>query len=153
MNFGTARVFTYNPGDVNLSVAGFVVQDWDSISLKRSTDAFKMIKGIRGKNTRSRSLDSSIIISIEVGAASMANDVFSEIVRQDLIKGTGRCQIVLKDLSGTTEVHSETGFITDLSEIHFSAEIGTRKWDIACLDSYTINHGGNAKSILNIFNL
>lgn len=153
MSLIAPRIATYNPGDVLLKIAGFTVVDWDTINLKRNSEAFTLIKGIRGKNTRARSLDTSLSISIETGSSSLTNDVLSEIVRQDLINGTGRCQISLKDLSGSTEVHSETGFVLNLAEMQFAAEIGTRKWEIACLDSYTVTAGGNVKSILNIFNI
>lgn len=145
-------ILTYNPSQVQLLVGGYRVEAFHSISIKRDSKAFTIIKGIRGKNTRTRNKDTSCTITVELDQTAPANDVFSEILRQDLETGKARLEIVLKDLAGTSSFSSTTAYIEEYPEVSYSESIGKRTWSIVCLDSYVYVVGGNLKTPLSIFN-
>jgi hypothetical protein len=147
----TPVVQTYKPGDVVLEIAQFIVTDWDSITIHQNSDAFNFIKGIRGVNTRTRSYDTSLTISIDIGGGSITNDVFTEIVRLDREFGTGRCFLSLTDVSGTTQIRSDNAYIKSLPDISVSKDVGTNKWEIICLDSFSSSIGGNNNSLISLF--
>lgn len=146
-------VNTYSPNDVILSIGDYIVTGWNSITVARS-DVTKMIRGIRGQNTRSVSLDTSCTIAIELLQTSTSNDVFSEIVSQDRIKQTGRIELQLKDTSGRSVLQSVNAYISNFPDIVYGAEIGTRTWIIQCLNaSYEVkgNETPLLQTLLNVF--
>lgn len=146
-------VNTYSPNDVVVSVGGFIVVGWNTITITR-TDVTKMIRGIRGQNTRSVSLDSSCTVSIEVLQTSTTNDIFSEIVRQDRIKQTGRLEIQIKDTSGRSVLTSQNAYIANSPDMVYGADIGTRTWVIQCMSAdYEVkgNEVPLLNSLLNVF--
>ncbi len=138
-------VFTYRPGEVTLSVCGYVVEGWQNISVALHTSAFKQVRGIRGKNTRVRMKDTSGHIRITLNQTSITNNVFSELVQLDSKTGTARLEVVLKDNSGSSLFSSVNAYIEGFSDGNFSASQGERSWTILCdsIDSYFV--GGNAE--------
>ncbi len=138
-------VFTYRPGEVTLSVCGYVVEGWTSLSVQRHTPVYRQVRGIRGKNTRVRMTDTSGTFKIAINQTSITNNVFSELVQLDSKTGTTRLEIVLKDNSGSSLFSSVTAYIEGFPDGNFSASQGDRTWTILCdsMDSYFI--GGNAE--------
>ena len=145
-----SKVFTYSPEKVTITFGGYTVTGWQSISIARSVDAFKPIRGIRGKHTRARNADTSCIITIPLLQTSMSNDVFSRIHELDLTNGTGRISLTVSDLKGTSVFSSVEAYIVGYPEVVYSGEFEYRQWRIFCqtTGSYTI--GGNAQ-VNNIF--
>lgn len=146
-------VNTYSPNDVVLSIGEYIVTGWNTITVTRS-DVTKMVRGIRGQNTRSVSLDTSCTISIELLQTSTSNDVLSEIVDQDRIKQTGRLELQIKDTSGRSVLQSVNAYISNFPDISYGAEIGTRTWIIQCLNaSYEVkgNETPLLQTLLNVF--
>ncbi len=146
-------VNTYSPNDIVLSIGTYIVTGWNNITVAR-TDVTKMVRGIRGQNTRSVSLDSSCTIAVEVLQTSTTNDVFSEIVSQDRVKQTGRIELQLKDSSGRSVLNSNNAYISNFPDIVYGSEIGTRTWIIQCLDSSFEVNGNEiplVQTLLNVF--
>lgn len=138
-------VFTYRPGEVVLTVCGYVVEGWSSLAVARNTPIFKQIRGIRGKNTRVLLKDASGTIRIGLTQTAIANDVFSEIVTLDRSTASERLEVVIKDTAGTSLFSSSTAYIESFPESTFSASQTERNWTILCdkMDGYFI--GGNAE--------
>ena len=139
-------VNTYSPNDVSLYISGFRVTGWNTITVSR-TDVNKMIKGIRGQNTRSVTHDTSCTISIELLQVVTANDVLDEVARLDQQRQTGRIQVFLKDNSGYSVVESTNAYIATPPDVVYGSELGTRTWIIQCL-SAEYNVKGNETSLL-----
>lgn len=144
-------VATYSPSDVVFSVGGFTVTGWEDIEVSRTSKGFKEVRGIRGKNTRSKIHDTSATIKINLLQTSYSNDVFSMIHAEDLATGTGRLKISLKDESGAGHVESEEAYITGYPRVIYSGEFEMREWEIHCLSTSVFNVYGNTNRDINIF--
>jgi hypothetical protein len=138
-------VFTYRPGEVVLSICGYTLEGWSSISVAQSSPVFKQIKGIRGKHTRVKLQDKAGTFKITLTQTSIANDVLSELLTLDSATGTARLEVVLKDTAGTSLFSSTTAYIEGFPEVTFSASQSERNWTILCdsMDSHFV--GGNAE--------
>lgn len=135
----------YTPSEVILSFGGYRVEGWDQISIEMSTPIFKPIKGIRGKHTRVKDLDTSATISLGVMQTCSANDYLSEILRLDSEQGTGRLSITLQDKSGNSIFSSEEAYITGYPRVDFGEDIVFRPWTIFCQTTVKYVVGGNDK--------
>jgi len=138
-------VNTYNPSDVYLIICGHQCESWQEITVERSTPSFKHIKGIRGKHTRVRDVDSSAIITITVMQTSETNDILSEVHRLDIESGTGRLEITLMDKSGTTLISSIEAYIPNYPAKTFSDTIEFIPWTIQCQSTEDFVIGGNSQ--------
>jgi hypothetical protein len=136
-------VNTYNPSDVYLIIAGHICTGWNEISIEKSTSTFKFIKGIRGKNTRVKDLDTSAIINITLLQTSQTNDILSEIHKLDIEEGTGRLEIALVDKSGTTAITSIEAYILTYPNKSFKDEFEPVSWSIQCQSTNDYIIGGN----------
>lgn len=146
-NFSVA---TYSPSDVALIIGGYTLSGWDRISIARRTDSFKPVFGIRGKHTRIRmggkeARETSAFITITLSQESQANDVLSEIHRQDIDEGTARIALILKDSSGSSVFSSNEAYITNFAAAEFSNDFGTREWRIFAQTTETYNVGNNTR--------
>lgn len=145
-----SKVFTYSPSEVQLTFGGYTVTGWQSITITRSVDAFKPIRGIRGKHTRVRNADTSCTITIPLLQTSMSNDVFSSIHELDIQKATGRIELTISDLKGTSVFSSREAYILGYPEVTYSGEFEYRQWKLFCQTTGSYTVGGNAQ-IVNIF--
>lgn len=145
-------VNTYSPSEVTLTFGGYPLTGWNTISLRKNQPMYTAVRGIRGKNTRYRNTDLSSTISFSCLQTGEANDIMSEIHRQDYATGTARISLTLKDGSGSTLFHSDEGFITDYPEVVFSGQFEYRVWTIYCLSASDYNVGGNSQPQDSLFN-
>ena len=139
------KVATYSPSDVVLSIGGYTLTGWQNITIARRSQGFVTIPGIRGVHTRVPTNDTSATINIPLLQTSPSNDVLSEIHSQDLLYGTGRISLTLKDMSGNSVFSSNEAYITGYPQSVFSGGFEYRPWGIFCqvTDSYTV--GGNTR--------
>lgn len=146
-----SSINTYSPQDVTLDIGNFVLQAWKSISIQKSTPGFRRVRGIRGKNTRSRNRDTSATITILVMQTSHTNDVLSQIHARDLQNGRGRMKILLKDASGSSVFHSNEAYIEDYPRAVYGDSISYHEWTIFCqsVDKHVV--GGNSIPSTNLF--
>lgn len=145
------EVLTYSPKDVIVTFGGYVLEDWDSVSIRRNTSSFKLVNGIRGKNSRVRVNDTSALIEIELAQTSRANYIFQKIVEIDEREGTGRISMTIKDISGTELFSTNDAFIEGIADREYSADISSRRWRLTCMSS---SHSGSDQvfSLEGIFN-
>lgn len=139
------EVNTYTPSDVILIFGGYRAEGWDRITISRSVEAFRPVKGIRGKHTRIRDLDTSATIVLSVMQTSPTNDYLSGILEEDFIQGTGRLEITLKDSSGESRFSSVEAYITGFPETTYAEDIEYRSWNIFCQTTDSYHLSGNEK--------
>lgn len=138
-------VHTYSPKDVILTVGGYQLTGWQSINVSRSVKGFTVIRGIRGKNTRVKNVDTSATITLSLLQTAQGNDVLSYIHELDLDEGTARIALLLKDRSGRSVFSSNEAFITGYPTATFSGQFEYRNWELFCQRTGTYTVGGNAK--------
>lgn len=129
------EVLTYVPKNVILLVSGYEIQGWTRISIARSTPNFRQIRGIRGKNTRTRIKDSSATLTIETYQTELLNEVFSKCLAADIKNGTVRLEISMKEITGTSLFSSTSAYITGYPELGYSESLGKVTWNLACDES------------------
>lgn len=144
-------IYTYSPEEVDLVIAGYRITGWNSIAVSRSAKAFTMVRGIRGKNTRTRNKDTSAVIFIDVSRTSPVNTVFSEVVKQDLIHGTGRLELILKDKNGQSLFSSIEAFIDGYPDDAYTTELNNRRWTITCQTTSEWHVAGSEKAQESLF--
>ncbi len=151
-----SEISTYSPESVLLILGGAALTGWNSISISRDADQFNVIKGIRGKHTRSRNYDNSATIVLELPFSSDWNYIFSQIVTQDTQSATGRCEILLKDNSGNSIFKTTQAYVRKFADVTFDATISSRVWTIQCLDVDVYTVGGStspaASLVSNVYN-
>lgn len=138
------EVLTYVPSNVALILSGSQVEGWNSISVVRSDPVFKQIKGIRGKNTRTRIKNSSATIVIETPQTELINEVLSMVLEADSVNGTARLEISLMESTGSSFFTTNTAYISQWPELKYSGELGVNVWTLTCEDSEIFI--GSAKS-------
>lgn len=153
-------VYRYSPEEVSLTIAGHRVVGWDRIEIKRNSATFREIKGIGGKNTRVRSLDTSATLVVSIMQTSPSNNVLTDIHLKDSIYGTGRLEVTLKGGSGETLITSVEGYVAGYTDAIYTDNIEYRPWviNLQSTDDFFIN--GNAapdesfiQEVLERFNL
>lgn len=151
-----SEISTYSPESVLLILGGAALTGWNSISISRDADQFNVIKGIRGKHTRSRNYDNSATIVLELPFSSDWNYILSQIVTQDTQSATGRCEILLKDNSGNSIFKTTQAYVRKFADVTFDATISSRVWTIQCLDVDVYTVGGStspaASLVSNVYN-
>lgn len=144
-------VKTYSVEDVVLTFGGYVLTNWDSISIRQLHPDFKIVSGIRGKNTRIRTLNTAAEIVLTIPSLSDANTVMGEISELDRIYGTGRIVLTIKDISGMEVFSTEDAFITQVPERVYGIEVPVRTWVLNCMSSKTTQ--SDSAGIESIFDL
>lgn len=130
------EVLTYVPSNVVMLFSGYQIEGWTSIKITRSTPVFKQIRGIRGKNTRTRVKDSSVTLTIETPQTSLVNEVLSKCLEADLQTGAVRLEITLKETTGTSLFATTTGYITGYPDLSYTNSLGSNTWVLSCDDSH-----------------
>lgn len=138
-------VNTYSPKDVLFEIGGYQLTGWQSITVNRTVKGFTVIRGIRGKNTRVKNVDTSATITISLIQSSQGNDFLSYIHDLDLDEGTARIALTLKDKSGRSVFSSNEAYITGYPTATFSGQFEYRNWELFCQTTGTYTVGGNAK--------
>lgn len=129
------EVLSYVPSNVVLLISGLQIQGWNNIRISRNTPAFRQIRGIRGKNTRTRIKDSSATLTIETPQTSLVNEVLSKCLEADLETGAVRLEITLKETTGTSFFSTTTAYITAYPELSYSNSISSNTWTLSCDES------------------
>lgn len=127
-------VFTYSPSDVKINISGHIISGWNKCTIEYTEPSYRIIRGIRGRNTRVKNHDSSSIITLELEQTSLSNSVLEEIEIGDRMYGTGRLTISIIDSNGNVKFQSNTGFISRAAPVVFDADATDRVWEISTLD-------------------
>lgn len=138
-------VNTYSPKDIIVDIGGYTLKGWEDITVSRTSAGFTPIQGIRGKHARVNSLDTSASITVTLHQTSPSNDILSAIHERDLMDGTGRINLLFKDLSGRTVMGSDEAYILSYPEVIYNRDFQFRAWSIFCQSTYNYVVGGNTK--------
>lgn len=138
------KVFTYIPEKIKVYIDAYEVSGLINISVTKDDDSFKVIKGIRGKNTRVRQRCDSYTVKLELQQVDPINDFLSDVNLLDMnSNGVGYFRLLIQDLNGTTRFSSSTAFIPKHADFTFSTDFNNREWIIKTLDVDGIFIGGN----------
>lgn len=146
-----ARVHTYSPADISVTICGHRITGVLSVALEWSAPPFKLVRGIRGQNTRVKNLDTSAILYLELLQTSMSNEVLFEIIRQDKVYGTGRLLVALSDTGGNFQMQSEQAFVLQFPNYEFTDDFTPRVWEIAMLEVKDQRIAGNNSPLADVF--
>lgn len=147
----TLPVYTYSPEEVDFIVSGYKITGWNSIAVSRVSAGFTHIPGINGKNTRIRNKDTGATIFVDVVRTSPVNTVFSEVHRLDLIHGTGRLDVMIKDKQGESLYSSIEAYIDKYPDDAFTTEMNNRRWTINCQSTMDWNVAGSERAQESLF--
>lgn len=147
-----ADISTYSPEAVIFTLGGSTLTGWNSISITRDSDQFTVIKGIRGKHTRSKNYDNSATIVLDLPMSSEWNYILSQIVNQDTVSSTGRCEILIKDNSGRSLFKTTQAYVRKFADVTFDMTISSRIWTIQCLDVDVYTVGGSTSPAASLLN-
>lgn len=126
-------VLTYSPDSVTLIFGGYKVTGWNSISIERNTEFVKQIRGIRGKNAKEVSMDTSCTILLTVPQAAEVNTILSLILKnEEETKGKVRLEINLKDRSGESIFTSLECYIGGWPKVEYTNVLSNIEWKFLC---------------------
>ena len=145
MSFSSFTVATYRPKDVVMSFGGYVITDWQIMSVHKNSKVFTQHLGIGGKNTRVYNPDRSCLIKVRVLQSGMGNAVLSEVIKLDDIHRTARMELILKDNSGESLFTTTTAYIAGYPDIIYSEDFEWREWEILCDDYNEFIVSGNER--------
>jgi hypothetical protein len=135
----------YSPGDVNISIGGFNVDGWDSITMSRNAENTGKNISADGKVGLTQSADKTGVCEIEVQQQNSAfNSYAAEIQRiQDTTGTLLRFDIVVSDKSGGILSNLNTAHLDVPASQDLSQEAGSRTWAFFVSDmEYLPNIGG-----------
>lgn len=126
-------VLTYSPDLVELVFGGYSVSGWNSIRIQRNTEFVKQIRGIRGKNAKEVSRDTSCTITLTIPQSSEVNTILSKVLElEELSKGKVRLEIMLKDGGGESVFTSIECYIGGWPQVTYGAELNDVEWKFLC---------------------
>lgn len=135
----TPKVTTYDFDRVSLSVGGWIVDGYaedSAIKLTQLNPIFKTKAGVDGRVARSKVLVRTAELEVHLMASSATNDYFGQLSKSDmsLPNGAGIVPVTLKDNSGRAVYLSAQAWISELPEVDYAEEIGSRMWKIFIAD-------------------
>lgn len=134
----------YSPSEVVMTFGGYRVEGWERISIRRLQPSFRLVEGIRGKNTRVRINNTAAEIEIALTQTSPTNNIFSQIVEVDEQYGTGRIELTIKDVLTGESFQSTEAYLERPADKTFDADVTERVWKIVCLSSKSSMGTGGA---------
>lgn len=142
---------TYSPKEVILTISGTRVEGWDRISVIPEAPNFKIVKGIRGVNTRVRSKSTACAVEVEILAGNPIGNAFEQLVDLDIASGTARLSIQIKDNLGHEVFYSSEGFLEAPARRDYALEASTRVYTFRCL-SRSMSDSGDGLSLMSLVN-
>ena len=130
-----AQVETYAADSVAFILGGWRVEGWNRISVFYESPQFRVIKGIRGKNSRVRNTNTAAVIEVELASGNDASMIFDQIVAGDHTYGTARFNLQIKDILGLELFFSNEAFVEGFARRDYEGEASSRVWKIHCLSS------------------
>lgn len=129
------QVLTYVPSNVVMLLSGLQIEGWETIKIAENAPTFKQVRGIRGKNTRTRIIDSSATITITTPQTELINEVLDMCLQADKVTGNVRLDITLREITGTSFFNTTTGYVLGRPELSYSKGIAMHTWTLSCDDS------------------
>lgn len=122
----------YDPAQVVFNVGGVDISGFAEgtfIESERNVDAFALVVGSDGENTRVKSANLSGKFKCTLQQSSPSNDYLSSVATQDEQAGNAAKPIVLKDANGTTLAKCEKGWVKKKAKSGFGNTAENREWE------------------------
>lgn len=145
-----SEVKTYAPDEVYLTFGGYTVEGWNTIVLNKMVPTFKVVQGIRGKNTRIRNRNTHATIELTCDLTSDVNQILASVLAKDIETGGAVLNLSLVDKSGSEVFSSNEAFIRDQANRTYDDTISSRTWVIECLTSNYSSGGSGDRSIFDM---
>lgn len=140
------EIFSYNPDEVNVLVAGFVpisgFVDGTFVEVVKDIVPFNSRRTADGTVSRLYNNDATYTITLRLHSGSPSNDVLTKLWQIDEITQTGKFPILIKDQSGTDLFFSTTSWIEILPGMIKSTSVDERVWVLRSSQGY-VNFGNN----------
>lgn len=143
-------VLTYSPSDVTIIICGFTLTGIVSASMQWHTRPFTMIKGIRGINTRCRSLDTGGTLVIELLQTSPSNSALFQILQQDRVNQSARLDVTLADTAGGSIIYSDSAYVSAFPNYDYSMGFDNRYWEIELLEVRDEKMNGESEGFIDL---
>lgn len=128
-----ADVLTYSPDQVKLVFGGYVVSGWNRISIQRNSEFVKQIRGIRGKNAKSVSRDTSCTILLNIPQSTEVNTILGKVLElEQTSKGKVRLEIMVKDEGGGSVFTSVECYLGGWPRVEYSNGLADVEWKFLC---------------------
>lgn len=144
-------ILTYSPADVNIVLCGYTLTGVSSITLRWKSRPFTVHKGIRGQHTRVYNSDLQATIVLDILQTSITNDILTDILVQDRRLKSGRLELQVKDVGGTTAYQTTDCFLAAYPDVKHHNGLELRTWEIEVLSWTDGGLGGNAKEGIDLF--
>lgn len=144
---------SYSPESISVVIAGdgfsYTVSgyaDGTFLQISRLVPHAELYTGADGSNARVVRAVKNCDVTLTLHHASEANDVFSQLLRndEDTRDGTALFSLTIKDLTGRTVASSPVCFIGTSPDISFDTGITERDWVLKSI-ALDIHEGGNGK--------
>jgi hypothetical protein len=140
------QVFTYSPSYIRVMIGTYIISGLVNVKVVKEEKTFKVVKGIRGKNTRVRNFDESYSITLELQQTDPVNDFLSDMHIADKKDSSGFFEIIITDLNGNSRFVANYAFVEDFADLDFSSDFDNRVWIIKTTSNSGVFIGGNDTS-------
>lgn len=152
-------LFTYNPEEVNVLVAGVVpivgFATGTFISANKDEDSFKLVRTSDGQFTRVDNESDAWTITLTLHRGSVSNDFLTRIWNFDRLTKEGKLPLLIKDQSGSDLLFSTNAWIEKPPQMDQSDSVDTRVWVFRSTNTY-VNVGNNvnpSETLTDILNI
>lgn len=142
---------TFAPHEVEVKVCDYTLSGVVEVSVSFPDKPFKVVKGIRGRNTRVFNKSKHCIINLTLLQTSVSNYILSDLHTNDIVRNNVMLKVQVKDLGGGTQLLSEQAFIASFPDFNFNDGLNNRTWAIECTSYITAAVEGNQKYSADVF--
>lgn len=146
-----AKLLTYSPIDVSVSIAGLhTLQGYSEdtfINITKDVKPFDIIRAMDGSIARIYRHDEGFKLELTIAQSSPSNNILSALYNLDTATRIGKFPVFVTDNRGSTRFFALTCWVENIPEVTFSNKMETRTWTLACTQG-SITVGGNAEQSL-----
>lgn len=151
----TPRFTTYSFKNVTCNFGNIIIDGYqagEGITIEHNADAYSLEVGIDGKATRSKIMNRSARVTINLAQSSAANDLLSAVYLLGVTEadlngnpvgaGADVAPLVIRDRNGRSKFFAAEAWIARAPDVTYDQPSTVRAWiiDVAFLDEF---HGGN----------
>jgi len=130
MAFG---VRTYDASQVVIVVNGNAIggyADGTFIEVERELESYTKVVGADGTTSRAKTNNLSGSITLTLAQTSPSNDILSALHDLDQADNTAIFPVIVKDMTGQSQMFSGTGWVEGLPKTDYGKDIANRQWVI-----------------------
>ena len=130
------RVTTYNPADVQVSVAGNIISGYAPgrmVEYRPDAPVWTDALGVDNEAVRWALSNPMATLSLILAQSSTSNFVLSALLNLDRITGAQIAPVLVQDMSGDglpTSIIAKLGWLNTQPPLLWGANAGVRQWDL-----------------------